>query len=95
MTVYFALCILGSYANIGNSRCKMNHSFPDDGPERRVLQKVNLPLISNEQCSALYNKTSPRQLKNGILDDTMFCAGGRLDNDICQVITLCMLSNLI
>lgn len=92
MKVYFALCILGSYANIGNSRCKMNHSFPDDGPDRHVLHKVNLTLISKERCSALNNKTTS-QLKNGILDDTMFCAGGRLDNDICQVTTLRTLSN--
>lgn len=92
MKVYFALCILGSYANIGNSRFKMNHPFSDDGPDRHVLQKVNLTLISKEQCSGFYNRNSPSQLKNGILDDTMICAGGRLGNDICQVTTL---SNLI
>lgn len=54
-----------------------------DGPVSDVLQKVDVPLTSKKRCANSYRGTS-RQLPNGILDASMFCAGNRT-HDSCQV----------
>lgn len=57
------------------------------GPESDVLQKVNVTVHSKEQCRALYNETYV-QLKYGVLDEYMFCAGDT-KHDSCQVTMPC------
>lgn len=74
----------------------MNYSF-SDGTEDGVLQKFNVALIPKEQCRAFYNGIGGpiiEQLKYGVFDAKMFCAGNP-GRDECLVIisyTYCLIS---
>lgn len=64
----------------GWGRIEYGGSSSDD------LKKVDLNYYSIEQCRESYSDISPRQIPNGIMDETQICAGGiNEEKDTCQV----------
>lgn len=48
------------------------------------LQKVHLDLIPQPECNASYAPYLSRNLRNGVVAETQFCAGSKLQRDTCQ-----------
>lgn len=57
------------------------------GSKSDTLQKVDLELYTEQQCNEVYaNDFGTRKIKDGILPDLQFCAGGKGSiKDACQV----------
>lgn len=52
-----------------------------------ILHKVYLDIFSFEECKESFQNTSTRRLKDGIVDKSMICAGGKTTSkDTCKVI---------
>nr|XP_024216244.1 uncharacterized protein LOC106677624 [Halyomorpha halys] len=54
------------------------------GHESSMLQKVNLSIVTNKECNNHFGSDFKQQLPNGIVDNTMVCAGGEAGKDTCR-----------
>lgn len=47
--------------------------------------KVLLNLVDNEDCNDAYKSSVGKQIPDGILENSMLCAGREVDKDTCHV----------
>lgn len=60
-----------------------------------VLLKVALTIFPATRCNDTYFSNNPTELRFGVLDDSMICAGSnRDDEDTCSVGRLIVVSHL-
>ncbi len=72
------------FSNITTSTAIGWGTTAENGDLASILQEVNLPLLTNEQCNTQLAAADNEGFTGGSVTDVMICAGGQGGQDSCQ-----------
>lgn len=90
------VCLPDTYRNYEGQLCYSSgwgkDAFGSHGDYQSILKEVELPVVSFYRCEEALRRTELG--RRFTLQRGMLCAGGKEDQDTCQVICLSSLSNI-